>query len=176
MGTAKQQIPVLQILAAFSRNEDALDWAERQATEHWGPIILSSDRFDFAETTYYESTMGTGLRKQFFAFEQLVDPADLVQWKHQSNGWEKTYAELRAGPEIRPINLDPGYLNEAKIVLASTKDHAHRIYLSEGIFAEVTLHYRDHRWQPRDWTFPDYRREDYHEFFTRCRNFFRERK
>lgn len=71
--------------------------------------------------------------------------------------------------ESRPLNLDPGYLTPAKLVLASTKDHAHRIYLRDGIFAEVTLVYRKGKWQPLEWTYPDYRRDDYQQFFTRCR-------
>jgi hypothetical protein len=62
-------------------------------------------------------------------------------------------------------------MTPAKLVLASTKDHAHRIYLSQGIYAEVTLFYRDREWQAREWTFPDYRRADYHAFFDACRNY-----
>ena len=77
----------------------------------------------------------------------------------------------RAGrhAEPRPLNLDPGYITPAKLVLASTKDHAHRIYLRDGIFAEVTLVYRQRKWQPLEWTYPDYRRDDYQRFFTQCR-------
>ena len=77
-------------------------------------------------------------------------------------------------PESRPLNLDPGYLTAAKLVLASTKDHSHRLYLAEGIYAEVTLYYRDGRWQPREWTFPDYRRADYQEFFNAARRLLRQ--
>jgi hypothetical protein len=71
------------------------------------------------------------------------------------------------------LNLDPGYITQAKLVLASTKDHAHRIYLADGIFAEVTLSYKHRRWQPHEWTFPDYRRDDYQAFFTQCRDYLR---
>ena len=63
----------------------------------------------------------------------------------------------------------------AKLVLASTKDHAHRLYLAQGIYAEVTLYYKDRQWQHRDWTFPDYRREDYQQFFSACRELLRRR-
>ncbi len=117
--------------------------------------------------------MGTGIRKTFWAFERLADPADLPRWKLETNRWEAEYAAQAGHDEPRPLNLDPGYLTPAKLVLASTKDHAHRVYLSQGIFAEVTLYYKDRRWHPRDWTFPDYRRDDYQQFFSQCRDYLR---
>ena len=101
------------------------------------------------------------LKKQFLAFERLIDPAELAAIKRQTNEWEAEYAALGRHPEPRPLNLDPGYITAAKLVLASTKDHAHRIYLQDGIYAEVTLAYRHRRWQPLEWTYPDYRRDDY---------------
>jgi hypothetical protein len=113
--------------------------------------------------------MGEGLKKQFFAFERLIDPGALAGIKRQTNEWEAEYAALARHPEPRPLNLDPGYITAAKLVLASTKDHAHRIYLCDGIFAEVTLSYRAGQWQPLEWSYPDYRRDDYQSFFTRCR-------
>jgi hypothetical protein len=78
-------------------------------------------------------------------------------------------------PDERPLNLDPGYITLAKLVLASTKDHAHRIYLSQGIYAEITLNYRAGSWQPLPWTYPDYRRSDFQEFFTNCREYLKGR-
>jgi len=167
--------PVLLVLAAFSRHAEALDWARQIAEEAWGPVALQSDRFDHRETDYYEPTMGEGLSKSFFAFEPLVDPADLVACKETSNQWERDYQQLGRHSEQRPLNLDPGYLTEAKLVLATTKDRDHRLYLDRGIFAEVTLHFQHGRWQPRPWTYPDYQRADYHEFFSRCREFLRQR-
>jgi hypothetical protein len=86
-----------------------------------------------------------------------------------TNSWEAEYAGLQLHAEPRPLNLDPGYLTLAKLVLASTKDHAHRIYLADGIFAEVTLAFRRGAWQPHDWTYPDYCRADFHAFFMQCR-------
>ena len=70
----------------------------------------------------------------------------------------------------RPLNLDPGYLTSAKQVLSSTKDHTHRIYLGEGIFGEITLFYRHGAWRDHEFTFPNYRRADYQQYFTECRN------
>ena len=173
MGRIALPLPVLRVMAAFSRHDDALDWAKAQATSIWGPVALASPAFDFQETKYYDATMGTGIKKCFWAFEQLMDPAELPDSKRTTNDWEAQFANLGWHAEPRPLNLDPGYLTLAKLVLASTKDHAHRIYLSQGIFAEVTLFYKNHSWQHRDWTFPDYRRADYQTYFLDCRDFYR---
>ena len=169
MGQITSPTPVLVVVAAFSRYDDALDWARARVAQHWGPIELESPRFPFTETNYYEPSMGAELKKTFFACRDLADPAGLPEWKRTTNAWEEEYASQSRHAETRPLNLDPGYLTLAKLVLASTKDHAHRIYLADGIYGETTLFYQDHRWQHRPWTFPDYRREDFHRFFTACR-------
>jgi len=175
MGDVTQRESVLLITAAFSRYEAALNWARERATAEWGSIAMASPVFAFAETGYYDATMGPGLKKCFWAFERLIDPVTLPELKLASNLWEEEYARLGRHPEPRPLNLDPGYITPAKVVLASTKDHAHRLYLARGIYAEVTLYYKDRGWQHRDWTFPDYRRADYQQFFTECRNYLRGR-
>jgi uncharacterized protein DUF4416 len=169
MGQIQLPSAVLLIVAASSRHEAALGWGRQRCVEHYGPIVLSSDPFEFTETDYYTATMGADLKKQFFAFEQLIDSAELPGIKRQTNELEAEYVGLGRHAEPRPLNLDPGYLTPAKLVLASTKDHAHRIYLRDGIFAEVTLVYRGRKWQALDWTYPDYRRDDYQRFFTQCR-------
>ena len=160
MGEPTPHTPVLLLLAAFSRHDDALDWARQKAAEAWGPIEWESTRFDFVETQYYDATMGSGLKKVFFAFQRPFAPERLVEIKLTTNRWEEEYAAGAGKAEPRPLNLDPGYLTLAKLVLASTKDFAHRIYLSHGIFAEITLQYKHRRWQHHEYTFPDYRRED----------------
>jgi hypothetical protein len=167
---------VLPILAAFSRYDEALEWGCHRAAEFFGTVALASPKFAFRETDYYTPTMGAELTKCFWAFEPLRNPGELARWKRQAIQWEAEYAALGRRPEKRPLNLDPGYITLAKLVLASTKDHAHRIYLGQDIFAEVTLYFKDGRWQPRDWTFPDYRRADYHEFFLAARQFLRARQ
>jgi hypothetical protein len=177
MGDVTSHPPVLLIMAAFSRHDAALDWAQQRAEAQWGPLALASDRFEFTETGYYERSMGSDLRKTFFAFEQLVDPAELASVKLQTNAWEREYAEAAGHAEERPLNLDPGYLSQAKLVLATTKDRDHRIYIGQGMFAEVTITYRrDSGWVGREWTYPDYLRDDYHEFFDRCRAYLRQHR
>jgi hypothetical protein len=182
MGQPLPPFPALLVLTAFSRHRTALDWAKARAAAEWGPVPLQSTAFAFDETDYYRKSMGADLKKVFWVFERAFDPADLADVKRLTNAWEAEYASLaRQGRamasdgsaigEPRPLNLDPGYLTAAKLVLASTKDHAHRIYVRDGIFAEVTLFYRHGRWEHHEFTFPDYRRADYHEFFCRAREY-----
>lgn len=175
MGDINDPTPVLLLLAVSTRYQEALAWAEERSVSEFGPLALESTAFDFTETDYYQATMGSDLRKQFLAFEQLIDPDRLPEIKRGTNQWELDYARESAHEEARPLNIDPGYLTLAKLVLVSTKDHAHRIYLSQGIYAEVTLNYRAGKWQACDWTYPDFRRADYQEFFSRCRERIRAR-
>ena len=174
--------PALLLLAAFSRHAAALDWAAMRAADQWGPIAITSNAFHFNETDYYRSTMGADLKKIFWAFERPIDPAELAAIKQLTIAWEHEFAALASRGEAiaddsspitesRPLNLDPGYLTTAKLVLASTKDHTHRIYLRDGIFAEITLFFRHGRWEHHEWTFPDYRRDDYQAFFSQVREF-----
>jgi Domain of unknown function (DUF4416) len=171
MGQLQPTAPVLLIVSASSRYTEALDWSRERCEQDHGPVALASDPFDFTETDYYVSTMGSELKKKFLAFERLIDPAALATIKRETNEWEAEYAALNRHVEPRPLNLDPGYVTAAKLVLASTKDHAHRLYLRDGIYAELTLAYRERRWRPMEWTYPDYRRDDYQKFFTRCREY-----
>jgi hypothetical protein len=169
MGKINTPTPVLLLIAVSSRYDEALAWAEQLAVQEFGPLLLKSDAFDFTETDYYLASMGPDLKKQFLTFETLLDPGRLPQIKIATNDWEQQFANQFECEESRPLNLDPGYLTLAKLILASTKDHAHRIYLGQGIYAETTLNYRSKAWQTSPWTFPDYQREDHQAFFTQCR-------
>lgn len=161
---------VILIIAVTSRHVAALEWARAQCISEFGAVSHVSEAFHFTETNYYAATMGGGLKKQFLALEHLVDPAELPAIKCRTNEWESKKAAEGRYSEPRPLNLDPGYITPAKLVLASTKDHAHRIYLRDGIYAEITLSWRQRKWQPMEWTYPDFRRDDYQHFFTRCRD------
>jgi len=170
MGQPADHPAALLLLAAFSRHDAALRWAKDRAAAAWGPAAMESPAFDFDQTDYYTPTMGPGLSKVFWAFDRPFDVATLPEMKLATNDWETEYAETAGHREPRPLNLDPGYLTLGKLVLASTKDFTHRIYLGRGIYAEITLFYRRGRWQWHEWTFGDYRRDDYHRFFSECRD------
>ena len=168
MGDITKPNAVLLLVAASSRYSAALDWAGERIGERCGQVGLVSEAFDFTETAYYAATMGDELRNNSSLAPNRSTRAN-SRTKRETNDWEAEYAALGSHPEPRPLNLDPGYITPAKLVLASTKDHAHRLYLRDGIYAEVTLAYRSRQWQPLDWTYPDYRRGDFQAFFTACR-------
>ena len=173
MGAIKDPPYVLFLIAAFSRDLAVLEEGRARAVEEFGPIALQSPLFrvdDF--TDYYVEEMGRDIHKQLWCFENPIDPARLAAIKVQTNGWEEEFANDSRWQtvSVRPINLDPGYIDLGKLILASTKDHSHRIYLQQGIFAETTLIYRGKQWQALPWSYPDYQSPEYQKFLTECRN------
>jgi hypothetical protein len=170
MGEIKQPESVLLVTAVFSRHEEAFSWARESMQTAYGEIALESETFDFQEYThYYDPTMGPGLKKRLWAFSRPIDPAALAEIKRFSNEREESFAREHGFAERRPLNLDPGYVTLGKLVLASTKDHSHRIYLRDGIFAEVTLRWTKKQWRAFSWTFPDYAAGIYFPFLRQCR-------
>ncbi len=175
MGQPRPIVPVALVAAVFSRHEAVLAWAREQLEAMWGPVGLASTPYNFNQTRYYEPTMGLDLRKQFLVFHDLVDLDCLPEVKQRTNVLEAELAGSTLYPEKRPVNLDPGILSLGKFQLATTKDQAHRIYLREGIFAEVTLRFEAGEWQPWPWTYADYREEYVRNFLLQARDYYRER-
>ena len=171
MGSVMPPEPVLVFCAIYGNRSASLAWARDTLVTHWGPMALSSPELPFTETQYYAASMGGHLLKQLLAFENLQPPENLPEWKLQSNAWEAEYQALGGHDVARAVNIDPGYVTLAKLVLATTKDRDHRLYIGQNIFAEVTLHFKHGRWQSDRWTYADYQRPEYHEFLNQCREF-----
>lgn len=161
--------PVIPFVAIITSDDAVLQWARAQIVERWGELAEISQPLAFEAGGHYAVEMGQGLRKSLVALAAAQDPAGLADWKTQTNAWERQAVAEFPGPHVRPLNLDPGYITQAKLVLATVKDRDHRIYLREGIFAEVTLSYVAGRWVHHRWTYPDYRSEVVFQFATRCR-------
>ena len=172
MGTIIEQSPVKAIIGVLTAAPSILPTVYRQLTDHFGSIDYTSELLTFTSTNYYEDEMGKDIHRQFISFENLIDAGTLAGNKVITNQIEQSY--LRVGTTKRRVNLDAGYLCLAKLVLASTKDHAHRIYLSDGIYAEITLRYYQKTFQPWEWTYPDYRLPTYINIFNHIRNIYRE--
>jgi hypothetical protein len=159
----------LLVVAAFSQHLDALDWAADRLQTLFGPIVRTSPDYFFSHTTYYEKTMGSTVTKRFFLFDGLRAPDILPVTKRQTISLELELIEAKKYPEPRPLNLDPGLLFLGKFCLATTKDQSHRIYLRDGIYAEVTLRYTKSEWEPWPWTYADYREPVVHSFLAASR-------
>jgi hypothetical protein len=171
MAEPRPVVPSLLVVAVFGRRPEALACAESRLHEMFGPIALASPTYQFNQTSYYEPSMGPELRKRLSAFAGLVDPGCLADLKLRTNALEGELATAFAEP--RPVNIDPGLLSLGKFVLATTKDQAHRIYLRDGVFAEVTLRYQDKAFTPWPWTYADYRLPLVVEFLGAARRFYR---
>src|SRR5262249_2395092 len=161
--------------AGLRRHDAALGWGRERLERAFGPVGIVSVPLVFNQTTYYEAAMGPGLKKQFFAFQNLVAPDSLPATKLRTNELERELAEQRTYPEARPLNLDPGHLSLGKFLLATTKDQAHRVYPRDGIFAEVTLRYEAGAFEPWPWTYADYRQECVRAFLQEAREYYRQR-
>lgn len=165
MGFVKHHPPCLQIIAAFSKYDSALDWLWERVAGQLSPIAMISPAFPFTESHYYRSTMGDQLKKQFAILSNWYDPAELSTHKLMSHVWESELVKNISFDVERPLNIDPGYMSMTKLVLASTKNREHRVYLRDGVYAEVTLAFRDQQWRSLPWTYPDYQRDDFRVFF-----------
>ncbi len=160
-------------------SEALLKSAEARLEAEFGPIDLRDETFAFDPLTpYYASEFGQGLLKRILSVEPLVAPERLVDIKIRANELELEFAGAPAqdGSPRRQVNMDPGYLSLAKVVLATTKDRNHRLYVARGIFEEVTLCYQrvPATYTVNPWTYPDYRMPERLAFFNRLRQCYRE--
>lgn len=174
MGRREEHQPPVKLFFALMAREEAvlLECAARLAAE-FGPVDLRDAPYDFDPLTdYYAGEFGRELRKQIVSVGPLIAPDRLVEIKIRTNE-----LELALGAEggTRRVNIDPGYLVSGKVVLATTKDHAHRIYAGRGIFEEVTLSYLRAAggYVAQPWTYPDYKMPERLEFFGRLREAYR---
>lgn len=170
MAQAIMHEPVPFFVAVITVDDGLWELVSAKLTRIWGKISFTSKKMQFDQfTNYYEPEMGRNLIRFWAAFEQLRSPEELVQIKWSCTGLENTFAINGK----RRINLDPGYLTEAKIILASFKDFSHRIYIGQGVYADMQLIYRGGRFVTMDWTFADYRSDVAQEFFLQLRKRYR---
>jgi len=171
MGTIRTAPHVKIFVGILYSVPELLPRIEDRLSSLLGPIDLRSEAFPFDSTHYYDDEMGTPIQRCFLSFAQLTAPERIAEIKISTNEMEAAIAREHIGPQ-RPVNLDPGYLELAKIVLASTKNFYHRILISGGIYAEVTQHFESGEWRSLPWTFPDFRSGRYNVFFSTLRTLY----
>jgi hypothetical protein len=170
MWDLKPPSPVKLIVGILAANNNALAQAAGALETEFGEIDLESDVWPFIQTDYYKDQTGTDILRKFVSIEKLIDPGRLADIKHRTNDLEKHLAGEVGMDLPRPVNLDPGVIEQSKLVLATTKNYSHRVYIGNKIYAEVTLIYDKGRWEHFDYTYPDYRQKHYHDFFSKVRN------
>lgn len=140
------------ISSVFSPEEDLVDNVLTELEGLFGSIEWKSPALFFDRTRYYEREMGWPLYRRFISFRDLISPEDLVKIKLKTNAVETRYMK----GEKRRINIDPGYICLERLVLATGKNYTHRIYLSRGIFADLTLVFHKGSYRTLEWTYRDY--------------------
>jgi len=169
VGEAKKHPLVKLVVGMISGRKPLFDAAQRELIAQFGPVDYESALMAWEFTDYYSGELGQNLGRKFLSFERLIDPASLAEVKSFTNQLEGQFSEGGA----RRINLDPGYLDSAKLVLATTKNRDHRIYIGRGIFAEVTLHFRGESFRAWEWTYSDYATPEYIAIFNEIRALYR---
>jgi len=169
--------PVKLIIGILAADQSCLATAVEAITSKFGKADLISDTWPFDQTDYYKDQTGEHILRQFISIERLTDPGNLAKIKHKTNKLEQKLARRLSGGLAaklaasvpRPINLDPGIIEPSKLVLATTKNYSHRIYIGKKMYAEVTLIFDKGRWRPLEYTYPDYKQPCYLDFFEKVR-------
>jgi len=157
-------------IGMLSQEISLFDELKERLKEIFSPIDLEGPVWDWGHTDYYSKEMGENLKRKFIFFHRLINPEIISVVKLKTNELEREYLRECGG---RKINLDPGYLSRAKVVLVSTKDFSHRIYLGSGIYGEVTLIYSGKNYQPLPYTYLDFRTDEYLQLFKKARELLR---
>ncbi len=163
-------LPVKFICSFIYSDEESYNKTRKTLQRKFGKIDFESACLDFNFTNYYEKEMGSLLYRRFVSFEKLKDPSVFPAIKLFCLKIEN---KLAKGMK-RTINIDPGYINEGKLVLTTTKDYYHRIYVGRGIFEEVTLYYKDSNFHDFATTYPDYKTPEYKLIFISIRDKYRQ--
>jgi len=171
MGTADLPEPVKLMIALMAQNKKLIAQGRIMLGTEFGDLDSESEFYPFSFSAYYQKEMGVELIKQFISFKDHVNPGALASIKHITNEVEQDIQRPDDQPG-RGINLDPGYINGAQLVLATTKNYSHRLYLDQGIYGEVTLIFRKGNFQSLPWTYPDYKTDLAYAYFKSVRQLF----
>ena len=165
--------PVKLFAAVLYREEQPLAQARAALAGKFGEEDFAGAPVEFAHTDFYEKEMGSPLLRIFISYRRLVMPDELVSAKLESARIEQ---ELAASEGQRRVNIDPGILDYQKVVLASFKFQGQKIYLSSGVWADLTLYYRKGGWSVFEWTFPDFKAGLYDNTLLEIRRIYKQQR
>lgn len=162
-------LPVLPVVSVICGSPESLAGVLLELSVFFGEVILRSRPFPFDMSSYYEPEMGTGLDRTWFCFSRLRDPSELPGWKRFCSGVEEAWSDGSG----RTVNLDPGYLDHGKLVLASFKPAPDKVYMGEGVWAHTCLRYRFGDFCGPDHSFPDFIDGRFNVFFKEAKGMYR---
>jgi len=166
MGKTQEPKPAKLFMSLIASQDDTPRQGIEDLRLDFGEIEWMSERLPFDFTHYYTPEMGGNLLRRFITFERLISREALAEIKLATNRLEEKYA---ASDGNRRLNIDPGYVCLEHVILATTKGYSHRPYLRDGIYADLTLIYRNKSFHPLEWTYPDYRQEMVIHLFNQFR-------
>ncbi len=167
MGLAQPFEPEKLIVAMLFTDTKTAQTAETMLIQAFGESDIVSPAYCFSEISpYYDVEMQGKVYRQFYSFAECKDPAQLAAIKTQTNAME----QVLSIEGNRRVNLDPGFIGCGRLSLATTKPAGHRIPLSDGIFAELTLFYARGHWNPFPWTYMDFKLSAVHIFLSQARS------
>ena len=152
-------------MSIIFKEKEILNAVMRELSSMFGQMDFASEILPFNFTDYYCKKMGKPLKRQFISFLKLISPETLPEIKHETNKVELKYSK----DEKRQANIDPGYITAERLVLATGKNFTHRIYLRDGVYADLTLIYQNKDFRPLSWTYPDYASPGIREIFKQIR-------
>ena len=167
---AVEPAPVLRLVSCLTSHEEMLPALEEELIELFGPIALRSQAFDFELSDYYETEMGGDLKRYWYGFEELVGAECLADFRWQTEEIEKRNLQK----DGRMLNLDPGYLDYGKLVLASLKEGADKIYMGRCVWAHTCLRYRHGDFTAPDHSFADFKDGRFNDFMKEARVLYRQ--
>ena len=164
-------VPVKLICGIIAPMESIFLRAEERLAQMYGGIDLASPLFSFDFTDYYEKQMGKDLKRKFLSFGELIEPERLGTIKLETNRLEEEIQE-EFHAQHRTVNIDPGYLTLASLIMATAKNFAHRVPLKNGIYAHLEFLFGRDEIRSLDWTYPDFKNKGYQEFFLEVRRIY----
>lgn len=167
MGRPKEPLPAKLFMSIIAKEEEFFNNGMKELGKIFGEIDFVSERFVFCLTDYYTEEMGKDLFRHFITFNRLIERSMLPEIKLITNRLEEDFANSNGN---RRINVDPGYICLEHIILATTKGYSHRPYMRDGIYADLTLIYKNKSFRALEWTYPDYRQEEIIKLFNGFRS------
>jgi hypothetical protein len=169
MSQRVEPAPVLRLCSCLTGNAELLPEVEAALVRVFGEIALRSDPFPFDTSEYYHDEMGDGLERRWFCFQALCGAELLADTRLVTDNIEDAFS---TGGKRR-VNLDPGYLDFGKLVLASLKQAHDKIYLGRGVLAHTCLRYRAGDFVAPDHSFPDFQDGRFNSFMLRARKLYK---